>query len=251
MPSRDGRRRHLQPRVLLDRRARDAALRPLGDRHPRVRVADPARLARRPDGARRRADRVDRLADSELLDASRCSLLGISATLLRFCVRLAGALRPSRLGRPFLLPALTESRLFFSASIRLTTFGGASVVGRDDFLAGDLRVDDPLQPFAVLVLVVRQVQRPLRTSRSPACASLISSGFTFAGTELELVDRVDAADLRGVMQRVHHDARARAAARRRGTRGRRAPACRCRPCPSCPRASPRTRPRAMRPSGAR
>ena len=55
MPSRDRRRRHLQPRVLLDRRARDAALRPLGDRDSRVRLADAARLARRSDGSRRRA----------------------------------------------------------------------------------------------------------------------------------------------------------------------------------------------------
>ena len=55
MPSQDGRRRRLQPRVLLDRRARDAPLRPLGDRDPRVRVAHAAGLARRPDGDRARA----------------------------------------------------------------------------------------------------------------------------------------------------------------------------------------------------
>ena len=47
MPSRAGRRRRLQPRLLLDRRAGDAALRPLGDRDPRVRLAGPAGLARR------------------------------------------------------------------------------------------------------------------------------------------------------------------------------------------------------------
>ncbi len=39
MPSQGRRRRHLQPRLLLDRRARDAALRPLGGRDPRVRLA--------------------------------------------------------------------------------------------------------------------------------------------------------------------------------------------------------------------
>ena len=52
MPLEGRRGRHLQPRVLLDRRARDAALRPVGDRDPGVRVADPAGLAGRPDGAR-------------------------------------------------------------------------------------------------------------------------------------------------------------------------------------------------------
>ena len=50
MPSRAGPGRRLQPRLLLDRRARDAALRPLGDRHPRVRLAGAAGLARRSDG---------------------------------------------------------------------------------------------------------------------------------------------------------------------------------------------------------
>ena len=45
MPTREGAGRHLQPRVLLDRRARDAALRPLGDRDSRVRLADAAGLA--------------------------------------------------------------------------------------------------------------------------------------------------------------------------------------------------------------
>ena len=48
------RRRRLQPRVLLDRRAHDAALRPLGDRDPRVRLAHAARLARRSDRERPR-----------------------------------------------------------------------------------------------------------------------------------------------------------------------------------------------------
>ena len=61
MPSREGVGRHLQPRLLLDRRARDAALRPLGDRDSRVRLAHAARLARRPDGSRRRARRVGEL----------------------------------------------------------------------------------------------------------------------------------------------------------------------------------------------
>ncbi len=58
MPSRSGRRRRLHARVLLDRRTRDAALRPLGDRDPRVRVADATGMARRSDRARRRADRL-------------------------------------------------------------------------------------------------------------------------------------------------------------------------------------------------
>ena len=44
--------------VLLDRRARHLAVRPLGDRHPGVRLAHAARLARRPDGHGPRADRV-------------------------------------------------------------------------------------------------------------------------------------------------------------------------------------------------
>ena len=39
---------------------------------------------------------------------------------------------------------------------------------RDDLLAGDLRVDDLLQPFAVFVLVVGQIERRPRRSRSPA-----------------------------------------------------------------------------------
>ena len=52
--------RLLQPRVFLDRRARDAALRPLGDRDSGVRLAHAARLARRPDGARSGADCVGR-----------------------------------------------------------------------------------------------------------------------------------------------------------------------------------------------
>jgi CDP-diacylglycerol--glycerol-3-phosphate 3-phosphatidyltransferase len=50
---------HLQPRVLLDRRARDAALRHLGDRDPGIRVADTTRLARGSDGARSGAGGVD------------------------------------------------------------------------------------------------------------------------------------------------------------------------------------------------
>ena len=41
-------------RVLLARRAGDAPLRPVGDRHPGVRLADAARLAARPDGRRPR-----------------------------------------------------------------------------------------------------------------------------------------------------------------------------------------------------
>ena len=41
--------------------------------------------------------------------------------------------------------------------MRLTTFGGASSGGADDFLAFDLRVDDLAQLFLVLVLVLRQV----------------------------------------------------------------------------------------------
>ena len=52
MPSRDGARGLVQSRVLLDRRARDAALRPVGDRDPGVRLADAARLAGRSDGQR-------------------------------------------------------------------------------------------------------------------------------------------------------------------------------------------------------
>ena len=43
----------LRPGVLLDRRARDARLRHLGHRHPGVRLAHAARLARRSDGGRR------------------------------------------------------------------------------------------------------------------------------------------------------------------------------------------------------
>ncbi len=41
----------LLARVLLDRRADDASLRPVGDRDPRVRLAHAARLDPRPDGA--------------------------------------------------------------------------------------------------------------------------------------------------------------------------------------------------------
>ena len=52
MPTRSGVARRLQPRVLLDRRTHHAALRPLGDRDPRVRVAGAARLARRSHGQR-------------------------------------------------------------------------------------------------------------------------------------------------------------------------------------------------------
>ena len=50
--------RLVQPRLLLDRRARHAPLRSLGDRDPRLRVAHAARLARRPDGHRPGAPRV-------------------------------------------------------------------------------------------------------------------------------------------------------------------------------------------------
>ena len=60
----------------------------------------------------------------------------------------------------FFLPVLTRSRLCRSASIRLTTFGGVSSVGRHDLLAGDLGVDDPLQLFLVLVAVLLPVQLP-------------------------------------------------------------------------------------------
>ena len=59
MPSRKGVAGCVQPRVLLDRRARHAALRPLGDRDPRVRLADAARLARRSDRQRAGTDWVD------------------------------------------------------------------------------------------------------------------------------------------------------------------------------------------------
>ena len=52
-----GRRRRLQPGVLLDRRAHDDSLRPVGHRDPGVRLADASRLARRPDGHRPRVDR--------------------------------------------------------------------------------------------------------------------------------------------------------------------------------------------------
>ena len=52
-PKTTRRRRPLRACLLLDRRARDPGLRPLGHRDPGVRLAHPARLARRPDGGRR------------------------------------------------------------------------------------------------------------------------------------------------------------------------------------------------------
>ena len=52
MPSQPGLKGALDARVLLDRRARDARLRPVGDRDPGVRVADAAGVDRRPDGDR-------------------------------------------------------------------------------------------------------------------------------------------------------------------------------------------------------
>ena len=57
----------------------------------------------------------------------------------------------------FLL-ALTVSRLFLSASIRFTTFAGISTAGATNLFAGDLRVDDVLQPLAVFVAVLVQVE---------------------------------------------------------------------------------------------
>ena len=51
-------RAHAVERVLLDLRARHLAVRPDGDRDPRVRLADAAGLDRRSRGARQRADRV-------------------------------------------------------------------------------------------------------------------------------------------------------------------------------------------------
>ena len=104
----------------------------------------------------------------------------------------------------FFFPALTASRLFFSASIRLTTFGGASTCRRDDLLAGDLRVDDLLQPFAVLVLVGRQVERPLE-GPDHLLRQLDLLRLHLRRHRVQLLHRVDAADLRGMVQRVHHD----------------------------------------------
>src|SRR5262249_4111074 len=52
----------LQPRVLLDRRARDARLRPVGHRDPGVRVADAAGMDRRSDGIRTGSYRNHRFA---------------------------------------------------------------------------------------------------------------------------------------------------------------------------------------------
>ena len=76
---------------------------------------------------------------------------------------------------------------------------------RHDLLAGDLRVDDRLQASAVLVPVVGQVQRLLeRLDHLPRELGFL--GLDRRRHRIELVDRVDAAHLRRVMQRVHHDA---------------------------------------------
>ena len=89
MPSREGAGRHLQPRLLLDRRARDAALRPLGDRDSRVRVAGAAGLARRSDGSRPRAGRVDRRgigirnSESGIRRSRLASFVALSSRALR------------------------------------------------------------------------------------------------------------------------------------------------------------------------
>ena len=93
----------------------------------------------------------------------------------------------------FFFDALTALRLFFSASIRLTTFGGASTCGRDDLFAGDLLVDDALQPFAILVLVVGQIQRPFEGG-DDLFRQLDLFGLHLGRHRAQLLDRVDAAD---------------------------------------------------------
>jgi hypothetical protein len=58
----------------------------------------------------------------------------------------------------FFFVVATASRLFFSASMRFTTLGGASTAGATTSFASNLRVDDALQPFPVFVLVSGQIE---------------------------------------------------------------------------------------------
>src|SRR5687768_5585899 len=78
-------------------------------------------------------------------------------------------------------------------------------LGGDDFLAGDLGVDDLPQPLAVLVLVVLQVQLAVeRRDHLPGELHLLRPDLRRDG--VQLLDFVDAANFRVVMQRVHHEA---------------------------------------------
>src|SRR5512140_3839975 len=96
-------------RVLLARRAGHVRLRPAGDRDSRLRVAHAAGLARRPDGPWPGPLGLIR----KLTVHARLRFFSTRATTFT----------------GFFFAVLTASRLFFSASIRLTTFGGASTAG--------------------------------------------------------------------------------------------------------------------------
>jgi len=76
---------------------------------------------------------------------------------------------------------------------------------RDDLFPGDLGFDDALQPLAVFVLVVGQIERPLER-RDHLLGELHFLGLHRGGHGVQFLDRVDAADFGGVMQRVHHNA---------------------------------------------
>ncbi len=92
----------------------------VGDRDPRLRLAHAARVARRSDGARTPgcSPGFDRPRRRPLDEHGRSGALALR--------RGPGVARRST---DCFLPALTASRLFFSASIRFTTFGGASTAG--------------------------------------------------------------------------------------------------------------------------
>ena len=136
--------------VLLDRRARDLAVRPLGGGHPRLRVAHAAQLAGRPDGPRDGVGRAHPAVRAQ--DAfRRFSGLAVAAAFLPARSALA----------VFFFPALTASRLLRSASIRFTTFCGVSTGVATTSSPAMLRVDDLPEPLPVVVLEGGQVQLPL------------------------------------------------------------------------------------------
>ena len=132
MPSHDGRRRRLQARVLLDRRARDAALRPVGDRDPRVRLAHAARLARRSDRHRPRPARL----------RSASASVGRSVGSDGSCAADA-ATTPSRYDRHALLRfASVFATAFFAVSSAFAGFFFAALTGVEALAQRLHQVDD-------------------------------------------------------------------------------------------------------------